>query len=162
MKKAVILLTVLLMILGGCSAREKEKDDDGQVVVIVPGSKKDTETEGDGVIDLTFMNSNAIYSEIYNMTLNPEAYVGKTIKVVGYFAIGENEQGETIFGCIVPDALACCQQGLGFELAEYRSYPDEYPEPGTEIILQGTFTFTENEFLVMVVLKDAEISEKKA
>lgn len=157
MKKIMIVLFVVLM-LAGCSSKKKEEEPS---IVIVPEKKQEEQQQpvvsGD-VIDLTFMNSNAIYSEIYNMTLNPEDYVGRVVKVKGFFAIGQDEKGDTIFGCIVPDALACCQQGLGFELAEARTYPDEYPQPGTEIILEGTFTFTENEYLVMVVLKDAEIS----
>ncbi|MBQ9036358.1 MAG: hypothetical protein IJ115_02735 [Erysipelotrichaceae bacterium] len=158
MKKALLLILILFMLIG-CSSNKKEEEPS---IAIVPEKKTEEENpviDGD-VIDLTFMNSNAIYSEIYNMTLNPEDYVGKHIKVVGYFATGQDDNGNTIFGCIVPDALACCQQGLGFELAEARQYPDEFPEPGTEIVLEGTFTFTENEYLVMVVLKDAEISVK--
>lgn len=159
MRKALLLILILFMLIG-CSSKKKEEEPS---IVIVPEKKTEEEqnpvVDGD-VIDLTFMNSNAIYSEIYNMTLNPEDYVGKHIKVVGYFATGQDDNGNTIFGCIVPDALACCQQGLGFELAEARQYPDEYPTPGTEIVLEGTFTFTENEYLVMVVLKDAEISVK--
>lgn len=157
MKKAILLLSILIM-LAGCSSGKKEEEPS---IVIVPEKKAEEQTaDTSEIIDLTFMNSNAIYSEIYNMTLNPEDYVGRTVKVKGFFAIGEDENGNTIFGCIVPDALACCQQGLGFELAEARVYPDEFPAPGTEIILEGTFTFTENEYLVMVTLKDAEISVK--
>ena len=37
------------------------------------------------------------------------------------------------------DAAACCAQGLEFEPESTLSYPDDYPEPGAEITVTGTF-----------------------
>ena len=164
MKRLLIILTVLLLITG-CGKKEEPVIDDVPEVTVTVDTTDPVEKEeqvkpaqqDEDIIDISFMNSNMIYSEIYNMTISPEEYDGKRIRVKGYFAIGQNEKGETIFGCIVPDALACCQQGLGFELEQPRKYPDEYPATGSEVIIEGDFTYTANEFMVMIVLTDAEM-----
>ena len=43
------------------------------------------------------------------------------------------------YACIIADATACCSQGLEFELSGQHTYPDDYPELGTNITVTGTF-----------------------
>ena len=63
--------------------------------------------------------------------------------------------------CIVQDATACCAQGLEFALSENRVYPDDYPDPGSEITVIGTFdTYSEEvdgNTYKYLVLKDARL-----
>jgi len=74
----------------------------------------------DGVdLDLTRLSSTMVYSEVYNMRYDPEPYYGKVIRIEGLFSAYENPMtGEPYFNCIIPDATACCSQGLQFCLAD--------------------------------------------
>lgn len=109
-------------------------------------------------VDLTQLSSTMVYSEVYAMATEPEQYTGKTVKMEGLFATQEYN-GARLYACIVQDATACCAQGLEFELAEELVYPDDYPEPGAEITVVGTFDSYKEEvdgnYYVYLVLRNA-------
>lgn len=107
-------------------------------------------------VDLTALSSTMVYAEVYNMVSYPEQYVGKTVKIKGKFrsADGENRM---YYSCYIPDATACCQQGLEFRLK--KEIPDEdYPEQDTDIIVIGTFSTYEDDELMYVELIDSVMS----
>ncbi len=89
-------------------------------------------------LDLSEMSGTIVYSQVYNMMYEPEQYIGKTVKMQGAFSTQEFNNIR-YFACIVQDATACCAQGLEFQLKDSYVYPDDYPEPGTEITVVGTF-----------------------
>ncbi|MCR4891781.1 MAG: hypothetical protein K5989_06360 [Lachnospiraceae bacterium] len=110
----------------------------------VPEEEADSQisTKGsEGIdIDLTTLSSTMVYSEVYNIMISPQEYVGKTIKMKGelsFFPGGDS--GKNYFTCIIKDATACCAQGIEFELTDDYVYPDDYPEDGEEITVAGTF-----------------------
>jgi uncharacterized lipoprotein NlpE involved in copper resistance len=109
-------------------------------------------------VDLTQLSSTMVYSEVYAMVYEPEQYIGKTVKMHGLFAT-QDYNGERLYACIVQDATACCAQGLEFEMAEHLVYPDDYPEPGTEITVVGTFDSYKEEvdgnYYIYLVLRNA-------
>ena len=93
-------------------------------------------------VDLTSMSSTIVYSEVYNMLLSPESYIGKTIKMRGAFAVyatGEGDQETLYYACLIADATACCSQGIEFVPTGDYHFPDDYPELGSEITVIGTF-----------------------
>lgn len=93
-------------------------------------------------IDLTRMSSTMVYSMVYQMVTDPQKYIGKAIKMKGSFSsYVDEETGRRFFGCVIQDALACCSQGLAFELEKPRKYPKEYPSEGASITIIGTFEF---------------------
>ena len=109
-------------------------------------------------VDLTELSSTMIYSEVSNMVTTPDDYVGKTVKMSGQFASFYDESvDEYYFACVIADATACCQQGLEFQLAGNHSYPDDYPEEGTEITVEGTFDIYELGGQQYITLKDAKM-----
>lgn len=131
------------------SAVSSEPSDSQQGTVDSPDvPKTSTEPKDDTNIDvdLTVLSSTMVYSEVYNMLLTPENYVGKTIKMQGEFAFYEDSQNETRhFACVIADATACCAQGLEFVPSDPSAYPGDYPEPNTEITILGNFeTYEEN------------------
>jgi hypothetical protein len=88
-------------------------------------------------IDLTQMNSTMIYSVIYDMMINPDSYYGKSLLVDGYFDTMVYDGSDTrYFFVVVPDATACCVQGLEFILTG-ASYPGDYPEVQDDIRVRG-------------------------
>lgn len=95
---------------------------------------------GEVDVDLTSLSSTMVYSEVYNMMVSPESYLGKTVKMNGAFAVYEDEEtGKIYYACVIADATACCSQGIEFVLGGNYSYPADYPELGTEITVTGEF-----------------------
>ena len=111
------------------------------------------QASADGVeVDLTVLSSTMVYSEVYNMLYNdPAHYLGKTVKARGGFSIyqlvtdGVLQPDPVSYACIISDAAACCAEGMEFVLKGDLTYPDDYPELGTEITVIGEFqSYEEN------------------
>ena len=122
---------------------EQETPDEQQT----PEEPEQTQTSADGVdVDLTVLSSTMVYSEVYNMLYNdPAHYLGKTVKARGEFSIyqlvtdGVLQPDPVSYACIISDAAACCAEGMEFVLEGDLTYPDDYPELGTEITVIGEF-----------------------
>lgn len=117
-----------------------------------------SDSTGEYDVDLTVLSGTMVYSEVYNMMVQPEEYIGKTVKMSGTFATFINEEdGRYIFGCVITDATACCAQGIEFELTDEYQYPDDYPKDGDTICVTGTFdTYLEDE-LTYCTLRNAKL-----
>ena len=155
MKKALVVLLILLTLfsLAGCG------EDPAPVA---PASASPAAEDPDAVdVDLTKLSSTMVYSEVYAMASEPEQYKGKTVKMRGSFATQEYN-GARLYACIVQDATACCAQGLEFKPGDAYVYPDDYPEPGEEITVLGTFdSYREDagngNYYVYLVLRNARL-----
>ena len=91
-------------------------------------------------LDLTQLSSTMVYSEVYNMIINPDNYYGKVIKIKGEFIYYQDTNtGNQYYSCVIADATACCAQGLEFVLKGDKTYPEDYPEPNSEITIIGKF-----------------------
>lgn len=91
--------------------------------------------------DLTNMSSDMVYAIVYQMMVDPDAYIGKAFRMEGmYYAVYYEPTGKYYHYCIIQDALACCAQGMEFDWGDgSHVYPDEYPKENTKIVVQGTF-----------------------
>ena len=166
MKKPVKIVAPALaavLLLGSCAAQQKTADPNSPEVLInnimseaaaaqtTTAKPKATTTAADTAqitetvsggdtsvdIDLTAMNSTMIYSVIYDMMINPDNYYGKSLIVDGYFDTMEDPSlGARYYFVVVPDATACCVQGLEFML-DKATFPDDYPEVTTDIRVKG-------------------------
>ena len=105
-------------------------------------------------IDLTSISSTMVYSEVYNMMMTPEDYIGKIVKMSGTYATYHDDAtGNDYYACIIQDATACCTQGMEFVLAD-GNYPTEV---GTEVTVSGVFDiYTEGE-AQYCTLRDAKL-----
>lgn len=104
----------------------------------------------DEPLDLTALSSTMVYAEVYNMMVTPENYIGRTVTMAGQFAVfAETETGPYYYACVIADATACCQQGIEFVLLDKSlTFPDDYPESGSEIIVTGEFqTYMDGEYM---------------
>ena len=159
MKKiiAIILALVLTLSFAACSKNsDKNENSNSKATTKITES---TTAEAKSVdLDLTQLSSTVVYSEVYNMLITPDDYKGKIIKMKGQFnQYTDEETGKIYNSVIIPDATACCQQGLEFELSD-KTNPNF--EQNTEITVVGTFdTYSDGEFLYCH-LKNAKIIDE--
>ena len=108
-----------------------------EVLTETTADETQTKTGADNeIVDLSDMNANMVYAEVFAMMTSPEEYLGKTIIMTGICnRYTDINTGEDYYACIIQDATACCAQGIEFRLPE----GEAYPEMGTEITVTGTF-----------------------
>ena len=83
-------------------------------------------------VDLTSKSANMVYTEVYNMMVTPEKYIGKTVKMKGTFAQYHDEAADKY-------SMACCSQGMEFVLNKKYKFPKDYPKEGDKICVIGVF-----------------------
>lgn len=151
MKKYIALLMALLMVLSlsACGKIEEEKVYEGTA-----SYDKNDDSIGD-IVDLTKLSSTMVYSEVNQIMITPEKYIGKTIKMAGKCALYYNQQDEskTYYSCIISDATACCSQGIEFTLKE----GDAYPDLNTDITVEGTFVSYKEDGTTYYHLENAKL-----
>ena len=122
------------------------------------GSTTGSLTPGKVDLDLTKMSSTMIYTTIFDMLIMPEDYVEKSIKVKGWFeTYTDPYTAEFYYAVVVPDATACCQQGLEFVWPGDHKYPDDFPEPGQDITVTGLYKLIENDGITYNYLEISDI-----
>ena len=106
-----------------------------------------------------FASASDAAEKVFQMVTEPKKFVGKTIKMKGAFSSYQDEEtGRRFFGCVIKDALACCSQGLAFETAKVRRYPNDYPDKGASITIVGTFEFEkEEDGIGFPIIKNAKL-----
>ena len=185
MKRLLCLLLAVCMTLSLCACgkgREKDAGNDTSSSDVevsaptesiptpkeqeTPGESKPSQPSADGVeVDLTVLSSTMVYSEVYNMLYNdPAHYLGKTVKARGEFSIyqlvtdGVLQPDPVSYACIISDAAACCAEGMEFVLEGDLTYPDDYPELGTEITVIGEFQSYEENGMTQYHLVNARLA----
>lgn len=147
--KKIYLFSLVLFFICLMSCNQKKKNSVSFDLENLP-TQKELSQKSEPVskkvdLDLTQMNANMIYAEVFNMLIEPENYENKNIKISGYFNIFTNENtNEKYYAIIIPDALECCQQGLELVWLGEHSL-DEYPSQGEKITIVGRYTIRELE-----------------
>ena len=145
MKKYASVL-LIAMLLTGCASKQEPTPTTEEAAIettiattieTTAETTAETSAAASERIDLTGMSSTMMMAQVTAMQNEPESFLGKTVKMQGTFLVGEGED-RNYYYCLVADAAACCQQGVEF-LWDGHVYPDDYPEPGTEIIVEGIF-----------------------
>ncbi len=152
MKKILILLACLTLL----SCKAKDKTDNSGLQAAAAAKTSVAEAHGTSStassdpskidLDLTKMSATMIYSTMFDMLVMPEDYIEKNIKVSGWFETYTDPQtGELYYAVVVPDATACCQQGLEFVWSGEHKYPEDFPEAGANITVTGIYKLIEND-----------------
>ena len=132
--KKFLLATMLLLVLSSCSYAAKPD------------------------IDFTKFSSVMIYSGVFDMLRNPDAFIGKTIKIRGQFDCAQDpDTGKMYFSVTVMDASACCSTGFDFVLKDFYKYPKDYPSVGDTITVSGKFEHYQEGEDTYFHLVDAEL-----
>ena len=134
MKKIISLICALLMLVAliGCSPESEVE------VLDYTGPEYDDE--------LT-------YYSVQNIVIDPEKYVGKTVKYNGVYMVSKNENGEPMNLCVVTYD-SCCTTYIEFQLPEGA----QYPELNTEITITGNIQTVQHSNTTYPVLLNATIS----
>ena len=120
----------------------------GQADTVATVSATVAATEKPVDLDLSKLSGTVVYSQVYDMMVDPEAYMGQVVRVKGNFNYFKDDgTGQEYFAVVIADATACCAQGMEFVLTGSHSYPADYPELDSEITVTGTFgTYMEDGF----------------
>ena len=130
-----------------------ETSDVPKPTVAVPDA-----ANGEYDVDLTTLDSNMVYAQVYDLVYGEKDYTGQMIRAKGVFDYYFDPQtNQEYFMVLISDATACCAQGIEFVLAGAHTYPDDYPELGAEITIHGVFDTYEDAYGSYVQLKDAVI-----
>lgn len=130
---------------------EGDGETQGAVDTYVPTPYPEVVAYGDCDIDLTTMNADLVYANVYSIVSDPEAFVGTVIRINGTAMSSTDEvTGQTYYACFIADAAGCCQAGLEYQLAD-----GEYPEDGEEITILGTFELYEENGNPYVILDNS-------
>lgn len=149
MKKTICILLVCLFASTALTASFAEADPL-------------TYAEKDIQLDLAGMSGTVVYSMIYNMMTDPSQYIGKVIRIKGYYSALEYPEYNIVYhSCVIPDATACCAQGLEFVWTGEHRYPDDYPEPGTDMTVTGRLeSYMEGQYMYLHLV-NAEVDWKE-
>jgi len=111
------------------------------------GTPKPTMALGTDGIDLTQMSDTMAFSQVYNMLVDPDSYLGLNVRMKGQFDCYQDpDSGKYYFACVVMDETQCCNYGIEFELEGDHHYPEDYPQLGEEFCVSGEFsTYTEED-----------------
>ena len=127
-------LLLALMLLVSCAAPEEAEKN-----VSPTGTAASTAPAETAAYDVDLLNysSSMIYAEVFNMMNEPDDYVDKRVRMEGICATYQTPD-RVVYGCIIADATACCKQGMEFVLSDDYA-PEDYPAPGSDIVVSGVF-----------------------
>ncbi len=140
MKKAVYAAAVCLMLLAA----------------VLPAAYAEELTAD---LDLSGMSGTVVYAQIYNLMVEPDPWLGKIIRLSGLYSCYDDPLAGIVYhACVVPDATACCANGIEFVRAGEYTWPDDYPEEGSTILVTGRLEIYEESGCLFLHLVDAEVS----
>ena len=109
-------------------------------------------------LDLSVMSSTIVYAEMYNIQFDPSQYLGKVIRLRGLYSYyREPSTGVSYYACVVPDATACCMQGMEFVPAIEPEDPDHFLEDSADITVTGRLEIYVDEGISYLHLVEAEV-----
>lgn len=168
MKKDILRLILCIlsaaMLLCACSCASKEapaQETSAAEPAAAETAAAETKTEAAPAridLDLSAMSGNIVYSQILNMMNDPRPFLNKVIKVAGYYTCFEDTTLGTVYhACMIPDAAACCSQGLEFVWGGNHG-PADYPQEATDIVVTGRLEMYEENGSNYLHLVDAEVT----
>jgi len=134
-------------------------------LLLLPLPKTAAEAPADGPfidLDLSKMSGTIVYAQILNLLYEPEAYLGKTIRMAGWYNYFNDEANGVVYhACIVPDATACCAQGIEFVRAGEHPWPADYPAIGSDILVTGRLEIYQDAGVSYLHLVDSDMQVLK-
>ena len=115
--------------------------------------QKDTKID----VDLTKVNTNMVYVQVFYMMQKPQDYNGQTIRLPGVCTIMKNRvTQQRTYNCNVLDGTGCCAKMIPFKLADANAV---YPKSGEAITVTGKFQVVTENDKTFGVLNDAVVEQ---
>ena len=153
MKNTILAMMLLLALiaLSACGSQESEARKN-------PAEAAERPVD----LDLTTLSGTVVYSQVYDMMMQPENYLGQRIRMRGNFSYYKDpDTQQEYFAVVIADATACCAQGIEFVWKGTHTFPQDYPPIDTEITVTGIFGSYEENGFAYIQLKDAEIEDSQ-
>ena len=113
-------------------------------------------------LDLSAMSGTVVYAQVYNLLCDPSPWLGKTLRMAGFYSAFEDPAtGAVYHACVIPDATACCAQGIEFVRAGEPAWPEDYPGEAAGIVVTGRLELYEENGVRYLHLVDAEMELTK-
>ena len=153
-----MMLMMMAALLSACGSGKADATQSEPPAQQASPDAAPAEAERPVDLDLTQISGTVVYSQVYDMMVEPENYIGQRVKMKGSFSYYQDpDTKREYFACIIADATACCAQGIEFVWEGEHSYHRDYPPLETEITVTGTFgTYYEDDFMY-VQLVDAQV-----
>lgn len=177
MKRLVLLLmlTVVLVSMSACTGKGPDKasspDESATLALGINVAQAESSSaitemtvEPDDAnrpvdLDLSAISGTVVYSQVYDMMSEPEAYRGQKIRIRGNLSYYQNpDTKQEYFAAVIADATACCAQGIEFIWKGKHTYPKDYPPLGTQITVTGIFGTYYEEGAMYIQLTDADVT----
>ena len=131
----LLALCLLCVFVAGCSEQRGRFAAGG----IPPVTQAPTRAAVPDFVDLAALSDELAYDAVSIIMAYPDDYVGKTVKISGFYQPHYFEAAGTLHHyAAVPDDEACCSLYLEFEWTGGRT-PEDYPQEGVRIELIGTY-----------------------
>lgn len=110
-------------------------------------------------VDLAGLSDVVAYAQLYDMNLSPENYLGKLVRITGWFDYFEDMTLDRVYQSVqISDSTGCCSMGVEFLWAGEHVWPVDYPDFGTEITVCGRFEIYQEDGYDYIRLADAELT----
>ncbi len=144
MKKKFLIFVLVCLVFSGCQKKQNngialepltdfnKADEDFDSATAGPLEIKKVD------IDLSMLNYNIASAQIFNMLIETDSYLGKTVRIKGQFFSNYDEDNKVRhYSVLIWDATACCQTGLQFIPRGNPVYPDDFPEEMADMEVTG-------------------------
>ncbi len=155
----LLIAVCLLTILNSCKKTDKREAaasgiEDG--IETQKSEEKLSELSPKIDFDLSKMNYNMLSAITFEMLVEPQKYVNKSVKISGQF-YSELYEEKRYYSVIVWDATLCCPAGMDFIPPEGYEFPGDFPSLEDNITVTGTML--ENKDTGEIYLKAEKIEE---
>lgn len=111
-------------------------------------------------LDLSQMSGTIVYAEVYNLVYDPAPYLGEVLRIRGYYSFFRDPVSDNVYyACVIPDATACCMQGIEFVPAEEPADPDHYQEDNADLTVTGRLEMYDDNGISYLHLTDARVEQ---
>lgn len=165
--RKLLITAIAAVLLCSCTPKQQASDDmakfspslDASAASVTTTAAPDTSAfvfDGD-YLNITDMSTTMVFAQLQNITYNPDSYEGVTLRMRGQFtSVFIPEDDAQYFACYVLDDTGCCTEGFEFT-ADGLTYPDDYPEEGEFITVEGVITLYEKDGQLYRKLSNAKI-----